>query len=400
MFSSYFGGQSDRYARNENRRASDQTTYSTYTSYNAVPVREASKRYSRRSSSNPKDYGYISSQPQTYHSSPEYTSHTYYTTEYVTPKRSSYSSEKIQNKGTFFFSDTKPAKLQKHSAHSKEEHPQPQKDRKSSPTFEDEGYYSSPTSSPHGSPPPPAYHDEYDRRQQDVHTREYEADYRYAEPSNHKSHSRTTSYAYYADPQPKQQARYSDLKTPPIATAADAARARIPAGYSYKNWDPTEEPILLLGSVFDANSLGKWIYDWTVFHLGSTSPKAELAGELWLALIKLAGKIKRAEEALPRIRLLDERDLVDEFLESGERIWRRFNKILKNCEDDMWRAAKKEARGKGSVAMGAKSGCAFVDAMFGRDRNLGTMEKLMENIRLWSKRFDANCDEILRYPSA
>ena len=32
------------------------------------------------------------------------------------------------------------------------------------------------------------------------------------------------------------------------ATEEDARRAGIPAGYSYKNWDPTEEPIMLLGS--------------------------------------------------------------------------------------------------------------------------------------------------------
>jgi hypothetical protein len=43
------------------------------------------------------------------------------------------------------------------------------------------------------------------------------------------------------------------------ATEADAKRHDIPAGYSLKNWDPTEKPIILLGSVFDANSLGKWI---------------------------------------------------------------------------------------------------------------------------------------------
>lgn len=44
----------------------------------------------------------------------------------------------------------------------------------------------------------------------------------------------------------------------------DATRAGIPPGYSFKNWDPTEVPILLLGNVFGANSLGKWIYDWPV----------------------------------------------------------------------------------------------------------------------------------------
>jgi hypothetical protein len=32
------------------------------------------------------------------------------------------------------------------------------------------------------------------------------------------------------------------------ASEADAKKYRIPAGYSLKNWDPTEEPILLLGT--------------------------------------------------------------------------------------------------------------------------------------------------------
>jgi hypothetical protein len=34
----------------------------------------------------------------------------------------------------------------------------------------------------------------------------------------------------------------------------DARRAHILAGYSLQNWDPVEEPIMLLGSVFDVNS--------------------------------------------------------------------------------------------------------------------------------------------------
>ena len=64
--------------------------------------------------------------------------------------------------------------------------------------------------------------------------------------------------------------------------------AYVPAGYSTKNWDPSEQPILLLGSVFDANSLGKWIYDWTVFHRGPGTPASDTAGELWLLLLRLA----------------------------------------------------------------------------------------------------------------
>lgn len=42
-------------------------------------------------------------------------------------------------------------------------------------------------------------------------------------------------------------------------TEDDARRADIPAGYSYKNWDPTKEPITLFGSVFHNDVLDKSI---------------------------------------------------------------------------------------------------------------------------------------------
>ncbi|KAK5117224.1 hypothetical protein LTR62_005841 [Meristemomyces frigidus] len=253
--------------------------------------------------------------------------------------------------------------------------------------------------------PPP-----YTRRQSDYEAR---ADRRYHDqvpiytaaaasaerPRPRRSSYTTTSKPIYDPPPPRPR---TANKPPQQATAEDARRAGIPAGYSYKNWDPTEEAILLLGSVFDANSLGKWIYDWTVFYNGPTTPITEIAGELWLLLIQLAGKIKRAEDILPRVRHTASRELVDEFLDSGERLWQRFNKLLKICENYMWKAAKRECGGSGAkkVTMGKNSGCEFVDAMFGRDRELERTEKLMTGVRLWSMRFDANCEEILRDPAA
>lgn len=189
-------------------------------------------------------------------------------------------------------------------------------------------------------------------------------------------------------------------KPTPKATEADAERAGVPGGYSIKNWDPTEAPILLLGSVFDANSLGKWIYDWTVFHHGASIPMADVAGDLWLLLIKLAGKVKRADESLGRIKGAEAQETVEDFLESGERLWGRFKKLLKACEHFMWKAARREHGGKGSVSMGRNAGCEFVESIFGRDRELENTEKLMHGIRLWNMRFDANCEEIIRRPSA
>lgn len=251
---------------------------------------------------------------------------------------------------------------------------------------------------------PPPY-----KRQQGYHY-EPRADQRYrdqvpiytaADTAHPTARPRRSSYATKPSNPPPRARPSTATKTPPAkATEDDARRAGIPAGYSYKNWDPTEEPILLLGSVFDANSLGKWIYDWTVFYYGPATPMAEVAGELWLLLIQLAHKIKRAEDTLPRIRSQSSRDMVDDFLESGERLWQRFNKLLKICENYMWKAAKKESGGAKKVTMGKNSGCEFVDSIFGRDRELERTEKMMTGMRLWSMRFDANCDEILRNPGA
>ena len=278
----------------------------------------------------------------------------------------------------------------------------------------------------------------------------------------------------------------------------------IPTGYSIKHWDPTEAPIILLGSVFDANSLGKWIYDWTVYHHGGATPTADMAGDFWLLLIRLAGKMKWAEECVPRIRNMDNKEMVEDFIESGSRMWGKLKKLLRSCEPYMWRAANREVNeeevkeeegkegevkggeakeggaregearegearegevregearegevregearegearegeareggpieedgkvkvkdreiierevkkgdgkeGEGEtrkrnqkkgVSMGKNAGTEFVEAIFGRDRELENTENLMTTIRLWTMRFDANCEEILRRPSA
>ncbi|KAL6719533.1 hypothetical protein ACLMJK_003774 [Lecanora helva] len=233
---------------------------------------------------------------------------------------------------------------------------------------------------------------------------------KYAKPKANQHFSSKQTYAKGYDSQntrPRRQSQSKPTATKPAkaapppreATAADAAKFHIPAGYSLKNWDPTEAPVLLLGSVFDANSLGKWIYDWTVFHHGAETPLSEIAGELWLLLIKLAHKMKRADECLPRVRSVDNQELLEDFLESGDRLWARLKALLKVCEEYMWRAAKKEGA-KGSVRMGRNSGTEFVDSIFGRDRKLEETESMMQSIRLWNMRFDANCEDILRRPSA
>jgi hypothetical protein len=236
--------------------------------------------------------------------------------------------------------------------------------------------------------------------------REYDS--RKAEPKTPKANqSRPRRASHTADYRPQTtppKASSSSKKKPPPerpqATEADRLRCKIPAGYSLKNWDPTEEPLTLLGSVFDANSLGKWVYDWTCYAYGNGAPMTDTAGDLWLLLIQLAGKNKRADERIDEIRQEENRELVEDFLESGERLWIRFNKLLKSCEAFMYREAQSKSGEKNPKRLGSDSGVAFVECMFGRDRELTATEKLMANVRLWSMRFDANVDAILRNPEA
>ncbi|KAI1777491.1 hypothetical protein F4818DRAFT_349658 [Hypoxylon cercidicola] len=180
---------------------------------------------------------------------------------------------------------------------------------------------------------------------------------------------------------------------PRKATEADAKKHRIPPGYSLKNWDPTEEPIMLLGSVFDSNSLGKWIYDWTVHYHGPATPIADVAGELWVLLIQLSGKIKRAEDVVPEVRTQANREMIEDFIESGERLTDKLRVLLKKCEAPMLRSSKKEA-----AHLGQNAGVEFVKTIFGRERELERTEAFMQQVRLWNLRFDANCEAILKKP--
>ncbi|KAK2035434.1 hypothetical protein LX32DRAFT_647502 [Colletotrichum zoysiae] len=51
-----------------------------------------------------------------------------------------------------------------------------------------------------------------------------------------------------------------------IATQNDAERWKVPAHYFLARWDPNKNPLLFLNLVFDAISLGAWMFDWVTFY--------------------------------------------------------------------------------------------------------------------------------------
>lgn len=373
--------------------------------YASTPQRPATRSHFRHMSSGTNDY----SSPRPAAFSPRYTSDGLYATNAATANVSGTRSSRKQS-----FSGAKP-KRERRSSHSyyraSDSHGESDEDEyvevdgityvipaksKSKRHANREFYYSTEYTARGGHATDPYYYAQTPSRRQPA---EFDSRYespRYEDAPRRPAHTRRASQS---TPQRPQTARPSSShrKQPPVprkATEADAKHHRIPAGYSLKNWDPTEEPILLLGSVFDANTLGKWIYDWTVYHHGPATPISDMAGEMWLLLIQLAGKVKRAEECIPRIRAMENKEMVEDFVESGERLTDKLRKLLKNCEAPMLKASKKK-----DAQLGKNSGIEFVETLFGRERELEKTERFMQSVRLWNLRFDANCDEILKKPT-
>lgn len=188
---------------------------------------------------------------------------------------------------------------------------------------------------------------------------------------------------------------HGDSPSPtPKASEADARKHRIPPGYSLKHWDPTQDPIFVLGSVFDARSLGKWIYDWTVFRHGPSTPITDIATDLQSLLLQLADKLRQSDDAMARIRLEENREMVEDFIESGARLIEKLNKLLKASSKPMLKAYKADP----IPQLGKDAGVEFVDTFFGREGQLEATEKFMSSVRLWSLRWDANCEDICRRP--
>lgn len=218
-------------------------------------------------------------------------------------------------------------------------------------------------------------------------------------PSTTKRRTSVSTPQRPATTRPTSSGRTKPLKTKPpgsvtrSATEADREKHKIPPGYSIKNWDPTETPILLLGSVFHADSLGKWIYDWTVYQYPSPHPLSDMAADLWLLLIDFGGKLKSAEQTYPSVRSKRNRLIVEEYIDSGDRLSDRLSDLLKRCEEPMLRASKRTG------SLGKNSGVEFVETLFGRDRELERTEKLMKAMELYLKRFTHNCHDICMNPT-
>lgn len=177
--------------------------------------------------------------------------------------------------------------------------------------------------------------------------------------------------------QPHRHAQSAPFYTPE-ATEADARKHGIPSKYSLKHWDPNENPILFLGSVFDANSLGEWIYRWTLSHHGHGAPISTMAGELWVLLIEFAHNVKLAKETVPCSNSPTEIDLVlvEQFNIASEGLMKKLRSLLKVCETRMLKPVKTRAS-----RLSGDAGIKFVETLFGQDQKLRETVDLINELR-------------------
>jgi hypothetical protein len=151
----------------------------------------------------------------------------------------------------------------------------------------------------------------------------------------------------------------------------------VPPGLNVREWDREERPIIVGGSVFDANSLGKWIFDWSCAVYGKGSPIADIAGDLWLALIRLAGR-------LGELGCRRQSQVVVVLLREGEELWHKYVSLVDKCNKHML-SSKEAVRSK---QIGQKSVARFLGMMFGRDRCLEFTEGLIQSIRSWNCEYE------------
>ena len=178
-----------------------------------------------------------------------------------------------------------------------------------------------------------------------------------------------------------------------VSKKEQAAACGIPEGYSLKSWEAGERPVFVLGSVFDANSAGKWMFDWTVYRYGGDSPMADMAGDMWTTLIRLASRSKRCRRrGYPGFNRRDQITVCD-FARSAHRLWAKLEGLLGECERYMMITAQKGR--KGEVLMGTRAGVEFVETMFGRDRQLENTQQWMASARMWNVRFAENCADLV-----
>lgn len=152
---------------------------------------------------------------------------------------------------------------------------------------------------------------------------------------------------------------------------------RVPRGYSVRHWDSSEKPIVVGATVFDSNSFGKWIFDWSVFSFGSASRAADVAGELWLGLIRLSAKLSALEAFQSGSKA--ERVVKGD----GIALWDCMQSLVRSCQSGTERCIRKDRCFVNSEAVASQ----FVRNFFRPRGRMDAVERFVRSLRRWEAQF-------------
>lgn len=180
------------------------------------------------------------------------------------------------------------------------------------------------------------------------------------------------------------------------ATRKDAMRHRIPPYYDLRQGDPDEEPFTVVGSAFDAYSLGDWIYGWSVHAYGKHAPETQASHHLWNLIIRVADKFRSSRNfvahsvGIENMKQGENVDMVREFIEAGECLMERFHEHLKRCERYV-----NESGNKDTGFISSDECVRLVKALFSSQRIFENGASLTQSMRLWNHRWGVNCAEVV-----
>jgi hypothetical protein len=174
-----------------------------------------------------------------------------------------------------------------------------------------------------------------------------------------------------------------------------AAALRILPTLSLEYWNPDEQPITVAGSVFDVDSFGEWILKWTSYYYGPQHEAMRVAGRFYELAVHLNLKLDRAYTVLVLDSAVYETDrrILDDFIQSGDGLWYRFESLVYKCSKYMH---ADRGEGYSKVVEGDEAAVEFVSAMFDSEKKWPTTERLMLKIAQWKEGFDLSCEDVLR----
>lgn len=204
----------------------------------------------------------------------------------------------------------------------------------------------------------------------------------YQEYAKYTEYKRVYNYNINYKYKSRKQSKNNTIFNYRQATREDRDKHNIPNDCCTFHWDPDEEPIFILGSVFSAVSLGKWIFDWTFHCYESNSEEVDIAEQLWYSLIDLLVRLKEAKNELNNNHSIDYKNILYDFVESGDNLKKKFNKIIYPCESCML-SAKNNTGIVDNVG-----GIKFITCMFLQYRD--HIKRFIHLANLWTSRFKDN----------